>query len=630
MYIFRVTIFLFLTFSTSAEAQFGYAIANIDSTILVDAHTVVRKEHIEFEVESPSKAVERIRRVITVLNGKSPVDHYSVYYDDKLNKLEDMSCTVYDAMGSVIRKYKWKEMSDRSAVSQVSLYSDSRVRYIDLEQFSPPFTIETYHEIRYKQGFQSYPSWGQSYGIATEKASITCKMPTAYDVNYKAFNVEAKEESIINDNLKVLKWTFENIPAKAEEPLGPPYYEVLPSFVVTPTLFQIEEFAGSYESWNTLGDFIYRMNADRDQLSPAMEEKVRTLTKDLATDVEKIEVLYDLLKKETRYVFVGIGIGGWQTHKASYVEENKYGDCKALSNYMKAMLKVAGIDSKLVLINGRRDRRIENDFPSSAFNHMILYVPSEDMWLECTSQSNPAGYVGSGNADRNVLVVDEHGGNLVHLPAIEENASAHETTIQLTDKGAATITNTSHTTGEPHEIFRAYETYLSSQEEIIKYYRNRSNLPSFTIKEFDIQVSDKSPEATHTFEFEVPKYAAKAGKRIFVPINQLHAFNRLLPEKEERIQPVVRKDGYSDHTKTKIHLPTDYAIESMPKSELIETEFGTYHLELKVEEDTLFFERKLEIVPFEVAPERYEEVRQFYKRISKLDNSKLVLKFSQT
>lgn len=45
---------------------------------------------------------------------------------------------------------------------------------------------------------------------------------------------------------------------------------------------------------------------------------------------------------------------------------------------------------------------------------MILYLPltDEEIWLECTSQKYPFGYIGLGNHDRNALVLTSQGGSL--------------------------------------------------------------------------------------------------------------------------------------------------------------------------------------------------------------------------
>ena len=86
--------------------------------------------------------------------------------------------------------------------------------------------------------------------------------------------------------------------------------------------------------------------------------------------------------------------GGWQTFDAKYVEKNKFGDCKALSNFMKSMLKVVGIEGQLVVVSAGDDDFFDPDptFCLPRFNHMILHIPSENMWLECTSDGNPTGY----------------------------------------------------------------------------------------------------------------------------------------------------------------------------------------------------------------------------------------------
>ena len=98
-----------------------------------------------------------------------------------------------------------------------------------------------------------------------------------------------------------------------------------------------------------------------------------------------------------RYVSIQLGIGGFKPSAAKFVDEKKYGDCKALTNYMKNLLSVVGIASYPALINaGYNKYPADTRFPSDPFNHVILCVPMEKdtVWLECTSNNAKAGFFG--------------------------------------------------------------------------------------------------------------------------------------------------------------------------------------------------------------------------------------------
>ncbi len=72
-----------------------------------------------------------------------------------------------------------------------------------------------------------------------------------------------------------------------------------------------------------------------------------------------------------------LGIGGYKPIAAEKVFSVNYGDCKALSNYMKAMLEVAGIKSNLVVIGNGMPSLNRNFASVNQANHMILCVPLE-------------------------------------------------------------------------------------------------------------------------------------------------------------------------------------------------------------------------------------------------------------
>ena len=83
-----------------------------------------------------------------------------------------------------------------------------------------------------------------------------------------------------------------------------------------------------------------------------------------------------------RYVNIKLGIGGLKPLPATFVDQKKYGDCKALSNYMNALLKAVGIKSYYAIINaGANEEPATPSFPGDNFDHIILCVPLLTFYL---------------------------------------------------------------------------------------------------------------------------------------------------------------------------------------------------------------------------------------------------------
>ena len=53
--------------------------------------------------------------------------------------------------------------------------------------------------------------------------------------------------------------------------------------------------------------------------------------------IEKAKIVYKYMQEKTRYISVQVGIGGFKPMLAKDVDRLGYGDCKALSNYTKAL-----------------------------------------------------------------------------------------------------------------------------------------------------------------------------------------------------------------------------------------------------------------------------------------------------
>ena len=355
---------------------------------------------------------------------------------------------------------------------------------------------------------------------------------------------------------------------------------------------------------------------------------MRGLTANAATNREKIDILYHYLQATQRYVSIQLGIGGWQTLDAAFVSSKKYGDCKALSNYMKALLKAAGIPAYQALIyaNAAGAPVSYPDLALPRFNHVILFVPGEQLWLECTSSTYPAGYLGDFTAGRSALLLTPGGGKLVQTPALTPAASAQtsHTDIALDALGNAVVQQHLVATGSRHDYYRSLANDKNETERDQKFSEGLAVSIS-KLQTLTLAASATQPEATLDFRIETTAYAPRSGKRMFVGLTKLLPLRCSLPADDRRTLDLYLAAGYSLCDTLVVHFPTGYRVENVPVDKKIESEFGSYALHVEKKDDQLRIIRRAEILPVSVPAARYGEVRQFYLEAMKADGAQAVL-----
>jgi len=204
---------------------------------------------------------------------------------------------------------------------------------------------------------------------------------------FKAVPTETKA-----DNNTTKTWQFEMLPAIEEEEFSAGFLESSPYLMVAPNNFNMGETAGSNNSWNNIAAWAGKLCVGLDSLNQATIDTIKSIASKGETNFDKAKLLYEYMQQKVRYVSIQVGLGGWQPFSAETVDHLSYGDCKALSNYMKSLLEIAGVPAYYVLAKAGQDAgNINKDFICSQFNHAIVMVPFEKdtLFLECTSQLNP-------------------------------------------------------------------------------------------------------------------------------------------------------------------------------------------------------------------------------------------------
>lgn len=618
---------IFLIVNTAFTQE--YSALLISPELLKNANEVVRWEDKIFSANSQKEGTLYYKKVVTILNKNSRANALSVYYD-KSSKVTKIKAKLYDETGSLVRKIDKDEIKDYSAVSSFSIYEDDRVKHLEVNHSDYPFTVEFEYEMNLKgMHFIIFPDWYiQGYNTAVEQGRFTVELPQGQRFYYQTLNIGIEPLMTQENNRRKYTWEVSKLPAVKRESYGPPSAEVLPIIKTAPDHFELEGYSGSMGSWKAYGDFVRTLYDGRDELSEEIKNQIKRLTAQASTNEEKIAILYRFMQENMRYVSVQLGIGGWQPFDAKYVSERKYGDCKALTNFMKAMLKEVDITAYPALIkSGTLYYEVSDTFTTPSFNHVILNIPSENAWLECTSTTMPPNYITSNNDNRNVLLITEEGGKLVKTPQLSarDNVEENRVKIILSEDGSASLTNTAIFKGAQHEKFR-YLHHNYSLEEQKKWFIRYTDLPSSTIEDFAISPAAQSPQCELAYTLNIPRYGSKAGRRLFIPANLVNAFSKIPDPLEKRYHPIVIERGYSERDTIEFEIPEGYEIESIPKEAIqISTDYAHYELVVENGANSFTFARNLEVESVRLPPEAYDEFRNFFKEIGKLDNMRVVL-----
>jgi transglutaminase-like putative cysteine protease len=613
-------------FLTIAKDDPKYPVMAIPENLKEGMYAVVREDFSRFEILGLSKTRYYTHKAITILNEKGKgYASKSIGYD-KTEKVISISGYIYDAQGALIKRLKNSEIVDRSNYD--GLFSDNRIKQFDLSQSTYPYTVEYEYETE-SNYLYSIPAF-QYYTddeVSIQQKSYEVQYPSNLKPRYKLNRVSAPKVEI-NGLAEKLIWSIENFkPEKFENYTAS---KTFPSVILAPSDFEYDGYKGSMKSWDQFGRWLLLINEGRGTLSEPTKQKVRELTLNLPNTEARVKALYEYLQNRTRYVSIQLGIGGLQTFPAATVEENGYGDCKALSNYTVALLKEAGIKGYYTVINsGDGAAEIETDFPSHQFDHVIVSVPNgkDTIWLECTSQTNPFGYTGNFTGNRWALMITEQGGKLVKTPQLktEQNTQHQNAEVFLDKSGNATAKISTTYSGLQYENNSLDYYVIGNKEDQKKWLQKNIAIPSFEVSTFSfINKKDKEPSAIVKVDISLNRYASVSGKRIFLTPNLLNRFTSIPAKNENRKNPVYRRSSFVDVDSITFHLPEEIYPEFVPQPVKISSQYGEYESIIKFDQGKLLYVRKLKMKPGEFPAASYGEMVEFYKNISKSDNLKLV------
>jgi hypothetical protein len=603
-----------------------YATSLIPEALKENANAVVRLNSVHIDITSRSQMTIRTLRVVTILNeyGEGHINA-----NEYLN-VKSIGATVYDASGREIKKLRRKDFKEVS-VSEGSIISDNKMIYLDYIPTEYPFTVVYESEVS-DSNTAFIPGWYalKSTSESVEKTVVEVSCVAGLGFKYKEYNFES-QTIIKEDKGNYLSFTAENLPAIKSEQYSPSYTKLTPYVLFGLEKFNLEGVTGEASSWENFSAWNYNnLLAGTDELSPETQNKIKALVGDEKDPIKKAKIVYQYMQDKTRYVSIQLGIGGWRPMKAKDVDRLGYGDCKALSNYTRALLNVVGVPSYYAVIFGGSEKRdLRPDFVSMQGNHVILAIPdgNELRWLECTSQTMPFNYQGNFTDDRMALLIKPQGGELVrtHVYTTADNSQFTKGAYNIDDTGA--ISGNVEIKSKGNQYRNRIDLEKKSTEDLNTFYKEYfSGINNLKLKKIDV-VNDKSnTEYTENVSVNASDYANTSGTRMMFAINAFNPYNSVPQRYRTRNNPFEIDRGFYDSDEITITIPDGFTLEAKPENVELKEVYGTYKAEYNIiDAKHILYKRSLQIQNGLFPAADYEKFRKFNEQIAKADNAKCVL-----
>jgi transglutaminase-like putative cysteine protease len=154
--------------------------------------------------------------------------------------------------------------------------------------------------------------------------------------------------------------------------------------------------ASSYQSWSEVSKLMAPLYAKASQISKTSPVKAEADAIAAQTKDPKARAFaaLRLVEDKTRYFFIGMGDGGYVPANADDTWTRRFGDCKAKTALLLALLKNLGIDAEPELVNLGGGDGLNELVPSlAAFNHVIVRatIKGQTYWLDGTRTGDRSG-----------------------------------------------------------------------------------------------------------------------------------------------------------------------------------------------------------------------------------------------
>ncbi len=406
----------------------------------------------------------------------------------------------------------------------------------------------------------------------------------------------------------IYRWEVDNQGFTLTENSMPPDADLEPSVWVS-----------TIKDWTAVDRWWLKVNHGKARITPAIRKLVARLTHGTTDPDRKARAIYDWVVKNIRYVYVDMQYTGFESMSANDVLTRQYGDCKAGSTLLLAMLRAAGIKAHYALLETTPEGHLVTDSPALQFDHCIVAadLPRGLTFLDSVGKLVPYGTLPAMDQGALAMVTLPGGPRFIKIPLASARANevtAHQS-VALGVGGEATVSVTIHYAGLAAASARSHYQQLSPERTRRSFQDAAADATSGgRLLSYHVTDPEKLDQPMVVrYSYLAPSFADRAGDLL---IFKMPGFDPGMSDFEQarRAFPMWFDSCSQSVNRTVIHLPSGYSVRYVPsdvKGDAAGVEFLGNYLEAA---DALSFRTQLAWKAREIAPGNYPAVRTLLER----------------
>ena len=527
------------------------------------------------------------------------------------------------------------QITEKSMFSEYTLYSDAKVKEFNFPRVEKNCIVEYEYKFLLKS-LLYWHDWFFQDEVPVIYSKYVLKIPKDLGFKFKVVNDEIEPQIEFTDKGKKFIFTWEAKDKKAlrKETFMPPMSDVAKQLAFSPSAFKMDGKIYPSKIWDDVAGWYRELSSESTIGGEDIKDLAFTLTSNLESKGKKAKAIYQWVQDHLRYVLVAIGTSAFKPNNCQSVLDYKYGDCKDMSSFLIALLKAIGINAFPTLISTKGHPRVLTDMPKPRqFDHVMVVVPldGEYLWLDPACRNCKFGELPFEDQGATALIVKSDGGELITSPesSFDQNPSQTSWEIKLYPDQSTTGKVIIKAEGQEDLAFRNSLSELKPTRrkeallDFVSFWFVNVDQDRYEFKNLE----EKDSSVYIVGEFAAEEFGIETGGKLFLPVNFTIQRNisQTFPKKE-RDFPVLFDYKFSNTDEASIEIPEQFEIEFLPPNISLDESFGSFESSYEIVDDKIYHKRVFERKELFIPVEKYGQLKDFYDKVAKEDNHKIILK----